>query len=300
MMKKCLLFICLTISFVTAFGQPHSASYNLTLNFAPSFMSASQLVIQANRDSVSFNLRVYKNFKNKEYRIDSTVVIPAGNTTALTNFLKTYKFRIRNNVDTVGTHKVFENGDSVLVYSVSMGTDGIDVDGVFNQDDVSHKFAFWSPDKGTENARFMELILSLAENVFTSTQTVNYLEALEQYFPHHLGVKKLSDYSPLTYKLYGDISSADQDDLDAFLKNLPLHTKVIIDMSNFSGMGTMFYGWFEEYCANKKNIYWLNPTDRGLIDLYKIGIPNRYVISKKKIRKIKTENGSEVIVYNPD
>jgi hypothetical protein len=261
-------------------------------------MSASQLVIQAKADSVSLNILVYKDFKNKEYRIDSTVVIPAIKLTALTDFLKTYKFKIKGSVDTVGAHKVFENGDSVLVYEVRSGTDGIDVHGVFTQDEIQHKFAFWSPDKGTENARFMHYIFSLTDSVFTSKQTTDYLEQLQQYFPHHLGVKKLSNQPPLTYKLYGSISSDDQDDLDAFLESLPSKSKVIIDMSNFSGMGTMFYNSFEDYCAHKKNIYWLNPTDSGLFDLYKIGIPNRYVISKKKIKKIKTKNGREMILYN--
>jgi hypothetical protein len=299
-MKRCRFLILFTLTFVSAFGQSQSNDYHLALNFAPSFMSASQMIIRANRDSGSLNIRIYKNFKNKEYRVDSTVVIPATKLTALTNFLKTYKFRIKNNIDTVGAHKVFEQGDSVLVYEVSMGTDGIDVYGVFNKNDFTHNFAFWSPEKGTENARFMELILALTESVFTGKQTIDYLEQLEQYFPHHLGLKKVSDHSPLTFKLYGGISSDDQDELDVFLKNLPLHTKVIIDMSNFSGMGTMFYSWFEDYCAGKKNIYWLNPTDGGLIDLYKIGIANRYVISKKKIRKIKTIKGREVILYNTD
>ncbi len=297
-MKNCLLLVLLTISFVLAFGQPQSANYNLTLNFAPSFLSAGQLIIQVNSDSASLNLRVYKNFKNKEYRIDSTIVVPAAKLTALSDFLKTYKFRIKNSIDTIGTHKVFENGDSVLVYDVRMGSDGINVYGIFTKDDVTHKFAFWSPDKGTENARLMDLTFGLTESVFTSKMTIDYLEQLEQYFPHHLGVKKISDHDPLSYKLYGAISDGDQDELEAFLKGLPLHTKVIIDMSNFSGMGTMFYDWFEDYCASKKNIYWLNPTNMGLIDLFKIGIPNRYVISKKKIKKIETVNGRQVILYN--
>jgi len=299
-MKHYLLLILFTVNATFASAQPKSDSYNLILNFAPSFISASQLNIKVNQDSGALNLRVYKNFKNKEYRIDTTVVVPLGKITELTNFLKTYKFRIKGNIDTIGSHKVFENGDSVLVYSVTMGTDGIDVYGVFNRENNDQKFAFWSPKKETENARFMALILDLTESAFPSQPTTDYLEQLEQYFPHHLGLKKLSDYSPLTYKLYGDISSDDEDDLEVFLKSLPVNTKVIIDMSNFSGMGTMFYSWFEDYCVGKKNIYWLNPTDRGLIDLYKIGIRNRYIISKKKIRKIKTTGGREVVLYNTD
>jgi len=299
-MKSVLALFLSNIFVVSAAAQPNPANFNLTLEFGPSFLSASELIIQNKGDSDLINIRVYKNYRTREFRIDDQVIVPFTRMSALVDFFKTYKFNIRTNIDTVGAHKVFENGDSVLAYEVIYGTDGINVNGLFGQNGITHKFAFWSPDKGTENARLMGVVFDLIGNVFTNPQTVNYIEQLTQYFPHHLGVKKLSDYSPLTYKLYGTISSDDQDELDTFLKSLPLHPKVIIDMSNFSGMGTMFYTWFEDYCAHKKNIYWLNPTEAGLIDLYMIGIPNQYVISKKKIRKIKNVDGRKVILYNTD
>ena len=293
-MKNLLAFMLFMTIVVLSFGQSKSNNYILTLNFWPSFMSASELKVQANKDSGFISIYVYKNYQKKELSIESQVVIAGNRLTALTNFLNTYKFHIKNNIDTVGHHKEFVHGDSILVYSVSAGYDGITINGLLNQNNISHKFAFWSPVKGTPNADLINIIFQLLEYSFADKKTIDYIEQLSQYFPHKLGLKKLSE-NPLKYKLFGFLSSNDEDELDNFLEHLPLHRRVIIDMSNFSGMGTMFYDEFEEYCKYNRNIYWLNPTYVGLVDLYKIGIPNRNIISKKKITKISEKDGKEVI-----
>jgi hypothetical protein len=181
----------------------------------------------------------------------------SGSLVALNNFLKSYKFQV----------------------NLEGGSDGIIVKGTLIQNNLTNKFAFWSPDKGTPNADLMLCVLDLMNRAFIDVAIVNYNEQLEQYFPHRLGVKKISD-TPLMYKLYGSISDGQEDELVAFLKSLPRHKRVIIDMSNFSGMGTMFYDDFEEYCVHRKNIYWLDPSGSALINMYKIGIPYTQVVSK--------------------
>ncbi|WP_295674724.1 hypothetical protein [uncultured Mucilaginibacter sp.] len=279
-------------------GQSKSNDYNLTLDFGPSFMSASEVSIQAKGDSCFLNIRVYRNYKTKETSFENKAVIPANKTTALTTFLKTYKFQIKSNIDTIGSNKELVGGDSVLVYSVSMGSDGIDVSGYFNQNAITHKFAFWSPRKGTENAKLMVILFDLLDSTFTEQKMINYVEQLEQYFPHQLGLKKLSD-QPLIYKLFGSISSDEADEFYDFLDKLPSHQKVIIDMSNFSGMGTMFYDAFDEFHINRKNVYWLNPTSQALINLNKLGIQNRKIIKNKKLVKTK-KDGRDVFSLEDD
>ena len=268
--------------------------YVLTLGFGPSFMRASEISIQAKGDSGLLDMRVYRNYKTRETSIENKAAFPASKLIKLTTFLKNYKFQIKSSIDTVGSHKVFVHGDSVLVYDINMGSDGINVHGDFNQNNITHKFAFWSPEKGTENADLMVVLFDLLDKVFTEQRMINYVEQLEQYFPHQLGLKKLSD-EPLTYKLFGSITSNEKDELYNFLQSMPLNRKIIIDMSNYSRMGSMFFDEFNQYCASNRNIYWLNPTYQGLIDLYKIGIPNQQIISKKKIIKITEKDGSEVI-----
>jgi len=278
--KNFLILIMFIFIVRTSLGQSKPIDYELAIGFVPSFISASELIITAKGDSGFLNIRIYKNYKTKETSIECKTTIPSSGLMALTNFLKTYKFQIKSSIDTVGCHKEFVHGDSVLVYDINVGSDGIDVKGIFTQNSTMKKFAFWSPENGTKNADLMVVVFNLLDNAFTDQKLINYFERLEQYFPHKLGLKKLSDH-PLTYKLFGDISEREEDELNNFLEHLPTHRKIIIDLSNLSGMGTMFYDEFNQYCANNRNIYWLNPSSRCLIVLSKIGIPNRQIISKK-------------------
>jgi hypothetical protein len=277
------------------FGQVRSGDYMLKLNFYPSFLDPSEIVIKAERDSAFLGLLVYK-YRTKELVNRKELIIPSGRLISLKEFFKTYKFKIKNNIDAVGTHNEFIHGDSVLAYDIEMGTDGITVSGSFEQNNSNNKLEFWSPKKETQNAKLMVLLFDLLDITFTDKKSIDYAEQLQQYFPHRLGLKKLSD-KPLTYKLYGDISSDDEEELYTFLQKLPKRKRVIIDMSNFSGMAGMFYDAFEEYCAKNKNIYWLNPSDYGLLQLYKSGIPNKQLLSKKKVAKIIKKGNGEVAVY---
>ena len=298
-MKNFLTLILSMFTAISSLGQSKSDNYILTLDFWPSFMGASELSIRAKGDSAGFlNILIYKGYKMKELSIECNATIPAHKLIALTNFLKTYKFRVKNSIDTIGSHKEFVKGDSVLVYDIQIGHDGITVEGLFSQDNATKKFAFWSPDKGTENARLMVLLFDLIDNASNDQKVEDYIEQLQQYFPHQLGLKKLSD-NPLTYKLFGSISYSEADEFYDFLQKLPLHEKVVIDMSNYSGMGTMFYDAFDEYHVIRRNVYWLNPTFRGLVDLYKSGIPRRQLISKKRLVVIK-KNGREVFSLKDD
>jgi hypothetical protein len=272
-------------------GQPGPNDFILNLKFVPSFLTPAELSIEAKGDSGVLDLRIYKNYRMKEISGENKVIIPVSKLTALTSFLKTYKFRIRNSTDTVGSHREFINGDSVLVYDIERGNDGITVEGLFNQNSMMNKFAFWSPEKGS-NAELIAIVINLIDNLFQDQKIEDYIEQLQQYFPHKLGLKKLSD-EPLTYKLFGSISAIEANEFYAFLKQLPFRSKVIIDLSNYSGMGTMFYDAFDEYNINRKNIYWLNPSRQGFIELYEIGISNRQIISKKKLVVTK-ENGREI------
>jgi hypothetical protein len=288
-MKSFLILTLLTLMVITSKGQSKSTDYVLTLSFAPSFMTSSELSIQVKGDSCIFNIFFNKSYKSQQ-ELFETKAVPASKSKALTSFIKDYMFQPKQKLDTVGSRKPLIQGDSVTAYAINIGLDGINVYGTFNQNNVVNKFAFWSPDKGTKNAELIAIVFNLIGNAFTDQKTINYIEQLQQYFPHQLGLKKLSN-NPLTYKLFGSISANEKDDLYNFLKHLPLHKKVIIDMSNYSGMGTMFYDDFNQYCANNENIFWLNPSPRGLIDLNKIGISNDQIM-QEKANEINTLNSN--------
>jgi hypothetical protein len=289
-MKRYLVFIlCL---FLTQFGSAQSTTdtYELKIDFDPAFINSSQVIIQSRGDSAFLNIKIFGGSKNDILK-QSNKLLKVQELKTLKEFLQTYQFRIKGNMDTIGEGMAFEDGKYVKYYNISAGMDGITVRGTLARNEDVKSFAFWSPKKGTANAELVYILNKILDQTVVEEEVVNYLEHLQQYFPHKLGLKKISN-KPLTYKLYGAITSDEADELEVFLKELPLNEKVVIDMSNYWRMGTMFYGDFEEYCVSKKNIYWLNPSSNALEDLHKIGIKNKYIITKKKKSKIKVKDGN--------
>lgn len=283
-MKRYLVFIlCL---FLTQFGaaQSNVNTYELKIDFDPAFINSSQVVIQSNGNSAFLNIKIFDGPKEHILK-ENNKLLKRQQLKTLEEFLQTYQFRIKGNIDTIGEGKELNiKGDSIKYYTISAGLDGITVKGTQTRSEGVKSFAFWSPKKGTANAELISILNKVLAETFIEEDIASYLENLEQYFPHKLGLKKIST-TPLTYKLYGSISDNEAEELYGFLENLPAKEKVIIDLSNFGGMGTMFYGDFEEYCVGKKNIYWLKPSPRVLAQLHEIGIKNKYIISKRKVAK---------------
>lgn len=272
------------------------SDYTLTIKFEPSFLVASRLIIRSSSDSTYIQFGRIKSYKEKAYIFNDKILLKVNDLDQLTGFLNSYKFRDNTTRDSVVTYKKTANGDSVRMAEQIMGNDGIIVYGVVNQNNTTKKFEFWSPDKGTSNEKLVKILFSILYNAYHDDISVNYFELLEQYFPHELGLKKISD-NPLKYKLYGSIS-VDEDSLfEHFFESLPHHKKIFIDMSNFEGMGTMFDSILEDYVGENKNLYWINPTDSALIHLYESRVHNSHIISKRKIIRIEEKNGRRKIIY---
>ncbi len=203
---RVLLTILIIPFSIVCFAQTTKMDFVLTLEFAPSFIIPCDLTIFSKEDSNSIELTVYKNWDKKELYLKKWAPLAKSEIKSFADFLKTYKFQIKGSIDTVKIHKVFIDGDSVTLYSISTGNDGITVNGTFTQSDFMNKFAFWSPEKATQNHQLIELIFSVLYKSFSEEKTVNYIEQLEGYFSFGLGLKKISD-NPLKYKIYGSISS---------------------------------------------------------------------------------------------
>lgn len=249
--------------------------YNLEMGFFPSFLVSSSLSIISNADSclISFT---YNNANNGHHNTERALLNP-NDLDSLNNFLENYKFRVTGSIDTIGSHKILLKGDSVTFYDIRSGTDGINVNGKFTTTNGSRKFTFWSPDKGTENAKLMAILFNLMYSHFKTGQIDNYIELLEQYFPHQLGLIKLSE-KPLKYKLYGDIPELDE--FNSFIQSLPLKRDVYIDLSNFLGGGGQFYDDVEDTAAKNKHIYWLNPKVSIAKKLKEAGVSSSRIIVK--------------------
>lgn len=273
-MKKILTIIALVIINLTSISQDNGANeYLVKVSFWPSFVAASDLIIYEGTDEniIIFSIDNYENIKTGSTTISDIDL------KKVKYFLKTYEFKIKSSIDTTGFDKRVVDGDTIIDYHILMGSDGIRVHGFETFNNNSRNFGFWSPQKDTENHVLIELLFNILNKYFTEKYMVDYFEQLEAYFKFGLGLKKLND-NPLTYKIYGSISVWEEDEIVEFLNNLPRNKKVIIDLSNFNGMGHMYYPLFQYTISEIDSLFWYRPTEEGLEDLKTIGVLEEKII----------------------
>jgi hypothetical protein len=275
-MKKQLFIIALIIFHMTANSQENESNdYLLKVSFLPSFVSSSDLIIYEGKKE---NLIVFS-IDNYESIITISNSISDSNLKKIKSFLKTYEFKIKSNIDTTGFDTRIVDGDTIIDYHISMGNDGITVHGFETSNNNSRNFGFWSPKKETKNHEMIELLFNIMNKYFTEKRMVEYFEQLEGYFNFGLGLKKLKD-DPLTYKIYGYISVWEEDEVEKFLNSLPTDQKVIIDLSNFNGMGAIYYPLFRKTIREVNSLYWYMPNEEGLKDLEEIGVLKEKILEQ--------------------
>lgn len=254
-MKGLFIFLFL-LTTIGCFGQINS----LTVDFSPSFIEESQLMI--NKENSKYSMSIHNS------KINEKCLLADSLTSDLQLFFVDYfkqKFTL-DSIEKVNELEREKNGIHVV------GLDGITVKGVLVDKNGERSFDFWSPQKQTINHKLMSILFKQMYSTFNKPETINYLENLEGYFAFGLGLKKLSE-SPLTYKMYGSISSNKEKELSDFFSELPTDKEIYFDMSNFRGMGTMFYESFKTLCQRNKNIYWINCSGAAKKQLSEAGIP---------------------------
>jgi hypothetical protein len=157
----------------------------------------------------------------------------------------------------------FSKVDSVLVGKLGTsdyppGTDGITVYNTISQDSTARKFKFWSPRKNRspQEHKLVEAVLGLSRRKFTASKEQEYFESLEQYFDFGLPCKIIST-DPFEVRMYGSLSSDAAQELTTFIHQLPSDRPILIDMTNFEGMGTMFYPLFQSLLKHNNRIVWV-------------------------------------------
>lgn len=216
-------------------------SFSYRGEYYPSFMPPCIITIVA-RDSINrISLRTYDDRRETPITIlkDSTSLSPAD----LTFFF--------NNLDSIRVHKLGTG-------NYPPGTDGITVYNTISQDTTEYKFKFWSPSKAREpqEHKLVEAVLGLSQRKFTAQKEQEYFESLEQYFDFGLPCK-ITSTDPFEVRIYGSLSSDAEQELNKFIHQLPSDHPILIDMTNFEGMGTMFYPLFRSLLARNPRIVWV-------------------------------------------
>jgi len=253
-MKRLFLLLFL-FSTIDSFSQINS----LAVNFKPSFIENSQLLIAKENSNYSITIQSSK-ISEKCLLTDSLM-------SDLQLFLVDYskqKFTL-DSIERVKQLEMAKDG------GIRISIDGIRVNGVLVDKHGERSFNIETPEKETIDNHLMSVLFKLMYSSFTKPETITYVEQLEGYFPLGLGVKKLSE-SPLSYKLYGSISSNEKKELSDFFRQLPTDKEIYFDMSNFNGMGTMFYESFKTLCERNRAIYWINCSAAAKRHLSNAGI----------------------------
>jgi hypothetical protein len=245
-MKKLLILLFL-LSTLDCYSQIKS----LTVDFAPSFIESSQLSIVKENPKYSITIQNSK-INETWYFADSSLLD--------LQLLFVDYFRLKYSLYSIKKTEV-----------QIIELDGISVKGVLLDDFGDRVFDFRSPRKGTIDHNLMSVLYKLMYNAFTKPETIAYLEQLEDYFTFGLGLRKLNE-SPLTYKIYGSISSNEAKELFDFFSGLPSDKEIYFDMSNFNRMGTMFYESFKNLCQRNRAVYWINCSDAARKQLTDAGV----------------------------
>jgi hypothetical protein len=262
----------------------YSQNEIIVLRLYPSFHDSSSIVINRHdNNSITLNIRQNKWWINN---VSDTLI---SNITNILNHNEIWIGQYHNEP----TQYIVASGDTLP--SIMLGTDGITINGYIQTGTTFKKFEFWSPDKGQISHTLMSDIFKLINEHFSNDTIVRYFESIEGYFDLGLGLKLLSK-DPLIYKIYGSITSNDLNDIENFFKGLNKNQKVIIDLTNLSGMGTMFYPIISNLIKDKSNILWkVDYNKPALNHLYKIGVPNDKILSDFYISKyVENESGTKI------
>ena len=167
-----LLFVLLNS---TCIAQIQTTDCELSLNINPSFHKTSNIIISKNLKSNSIKFEI-------EHSFYDIVILNDQDLNDLLLFLQSYKFQIKGPKDTIATKKKVINGDTTLIYEISYGTDGIGIEGIFDQAKSSNTFSFWSPKKESQNAKLMQIIFSILDKAFNAEEPKNYVKQIREYF----------------------------------------------------------------------------------------------------------------------
>ena len=122
--------------------------------------------------------------------------------------------------------------------------DGIRLNSVTVDGGQTRSHGFIMPQAGSDELQLIHLFMSLAQRVIDDQSFINYIELLEQYFPFGLPVK-IFDEVPKRLRIYGSLSTDEKAAFTDVISTISEDNAVVVDMTNFTGMGTFLYECFK-------------------------------------------------------
>lgn len=191
----------------------------ITLEIHPSFNSSCYF--QLDRQSVFCNLIFQINSADKkrwEIKVDNTETI--------------------NEIERLTKKIVLE-----AIQENRIILDGVRLKCTIIENGISKQHEFICPEYGTNELMLVNNFFETVQKYIFDQSFVNYIEHIEGYFVDNLPVK-IFEEQPLRLRIYGSLSIHEKEALTATI-NKVIHTnEVVIDMTNFVGMGTILYECF--------------------------------------------------------
>ncbi len=162
------------------------------------------------------------------------------------------------------------------------GRDGISIIVDILQDSLKNKAQIWSPER--ENAtnfyNLLDALFDLANRKLIFQE--KHIEDIQIYLSYSPWMK-VKCTAPLIIKMFGSYSVDDTCTLRTFFDLLPKNQRVIIDMTNFHGMGTVLDFYFHDSEDLREKLIWVTGNNKQKEYLLRIGCTE-----DKMVQDIKT------------
>lgn len=236
--------------------QEAPAMKSIRIMFNPSFMFASELEI-ADGNNPGVNIKVTS--RNESGSIKTV-------------HAKTFNITDEELSVLIDGIESFKQGYSGP--QTRFGADGISVFVISDQLQANDTLGFWSPRReGTDSIyyRLLDPVFDIMRKYMTVDAEMMYVEQLEQYFDYGAPIKKTGKNE---YRIYGALSYFDHitKAINSLVDEIPADEPVLIDMSNFEGMGTIYYPHFKKLLARNNQVKWI-VNDSSREQLLEIGWP---------------------------
>ena len=140
-----------------------------------------------------------------------------------------------------------------------IGFDGISVQGNFTSKAFClDEFSFWSPRRNQYPHNLVEALLSLVhlDSLKIDDKFTPYYEQLHSYFDFGIPVR-IIEGNPKRLRIYRHLSSDMEDELSKIIRYIKPAEDLIVDMSNFDGMGTMLCPVFRPLIERPGSTGWI-------------------------------------------
>jgi anti-anti-sigma regulatory factor len=152
----------------------------------------------------------------------------------------------------------------------------------------SANFEVRSPEPTTHAGRLVGLIYDIAWEASSVASAVERLEHLHGYLRDELPARIID--GPITrLRLFGSLATQHQEALRQLFARLLHNGPLLIDMTNFDGMGTALYGAFIEFAASRPHLaFATSPSSRRHLEAMQLSPERMYDRVEDAIRFLET------------